>query len=293
MGCAAGLVVPAFLIAIEAVAYLGKPMGEADMAIERIQPGGVAPTNRYSHVVRAGDTVYIAGQTARDADGNIVGEGDAGAQTDQIMKNIAACLASVGASWEQVVRTRVYQTDPAQMGAVREARDQHLPKDHLPASTSLFVAGLVDPAFLIEIDAVSYLGEPTGGSDMAIERIQPDGVAPTNRYSHVVRAGDTVYIAGQTARDADGNIVGEGDAGVQTDQIMKNIAACLASVGGTLDNLVSVTIYLTAPEQADRVREARAKYQRPDALPASTFVFISGLAAPEYLVEIEAVAYLG
>ena len=121
------------------------------MAIERIQPDGVAPTNRYSHVVRAGDTVYIAGQTARDADGNIVGEGNAGAQTDQIMKNIAACLASVGASWAQVVRTRVYQTDPAQMGAVREARDQHLLKDHLPASTSLFVEGLVDPAFLIEI----------------------------------------------------------------------------------------------------------------------------------------------
>lgn len=261
------------------------------MAMERIKPAGVYPSPRFSHVVRIGDLVFVSGQTARAADGSAVGTGDAGAQAEQVMENVSACLASVGASWEQVVRTKVYQTDSSQMAQVREARDKYLLKDHLPASTSLFVKGLVDPAFLIEIEAIAYLGQ--GGTDMTIERIQPEGVAPTNRYSHVVKAGDTVYIAGQTSRDADGNLVGEGDAGAQTEQIMKNIIACLASVGATLDNLVNVNIYLTAPEQADRVREARAKYMGTDNMPASTLVFISGLAAPEYLVEIEAVAYLG
>ena len=128
---------------------------------------------------------------------------------------------------------------------------------------------------------------------MPIERIQPKGLAPTNRYSHVVKAGNTVYIAGQTSRDENGNLIGKGNAEVQTEQVMKNIETCLISVGATLDNLVSITIYLTAPEQADGVRNARAKYMREDNMPASTFVFVTGLASPEFLVEIEGIAYLG
>jgi enamine deaminase RidA (YjgF/YER057c/UK114 family) len=126
---------------------------------------------------------------------------------------------------------------------------------------------------------------------MPIQRIQPKGLAPTTVYSHVVRAGNTVYIAGQTAADASGKVVGVGDSEAQTAQVFENIKTALASVGGSLANLVKITSYLTRAESIEGYRRARARYLASN-LPASTLVVVSRLANPDYLVEIEAVAVL-
>ncbi|MDA1096113.1 MAG: RidA family protein [Chloroflexi bacterium] len=126
---------------------------------------------------------------------------------------------------------------------------------------------------------------------MAIERIQPDGLNHPTAYTHVVRVGNLIFLAGQTATDSSGKIVGVGDFDAQADQVYQNMRAALASVGATFKNVVKTTTYLTRPGDIEAYRNARVRHMPAD-LPASTLVFISRLASPDYLIEIEAVAAL-
>ena len=71
---------------------------------------------------------------------------------------------------------------------------------------------------------------------MSIQHINPSTIAPPRGYSHVVKDGSTIYIAGQVARDIDGKTVGVGDAKAQTEQVFKNLEAALAAVKGNLSH---------------------------------------------------------
>lgn len=127
---------------------------------------------------------------------------------------------------------------------------------------------------------------------MPVERIQPPGLTHPSSppsFTHVVRAGSTVYIAGQVARDAQGRLIGVGDVSAQIGQVFENLRTALASVGGDLGSLVKLTIYLTDARYRNNFREVSGRYLR-DNLPASTLLIVAGLAQPEYLVEIEAIA---
>ena len=98
------------------------------MKIDRIQPAGMNVRMQqgkpaYSHVVTVtgpGKTIYIAGQLARDAEGNIVGPGDMRAQVEQTFKNLDACLKAAGATWADVVKTTVFLHDMATFPTVNE-----------------------------------------------------------------------------------------------------------------------------------------------------------------------------
>ena len=128
---------------------------------------------------------------------------------------------------------------------------------------------------------------------MAREIIQPVSVHSTEGvgYSHVAKAGDTVYIAGQIALDTDGNLVGKGDAEAQTHQVYANLQAILEELGGSLKDIVKLTTYLTDRSHLEAFRRVRNRFFR-DPFPPNTLLFVSGLAQPDYLVEIEAVAFL-
>ncbi len=125
-----------------------------------------------------------------------------------------------------------------------------------------------------------------------VEHIQPEGSSPNgNRYTHVVKVGPWIQIAGQTASDAEGNVVGAGDPVAQVEQVYKNLEIAMRSAGGTLANIVKTTVYVVGPENMDAIRAARAG-RFGDKPPTSTLVLISGLARPEFMLEIEAIAYL-
>ncbi len=128
---------------------------------------------------------------------------------------------------------------------------------------------------------------------MARHIIQPKSVHSTAGvgYSHVARAGNTVYIAGQVALDANGNLVGKGDIEAQTHQAYANLKAILEEIGGSLDDIVKITTYLTDRSQLDAFRRVRKRFLG-DPFPPNTLLFVSGLAQTDYLVEIEAVADL-
>jgi enamine deaminase RidA (YjgF/YER057c/UK114 family) len=120
-------------------------------------PGLVKPTG-YTHVVVAADgrTVYIAGQVAFDTAGKVVGEGDFKAQAEQVYGNLRKALASVGASFADLVKTTTLITDVKNVPALREIRTRYLDAQHPPANT-LIIAGLVRPELLLEIEAVAVL----------------------------------------------------------------------------------------------------------------------------------------
>jgi reactive intermediate/imine deaminase len=124
-----------------------------------INPSEVHPPRGYTHVVETGPgrTVYVAGQVAMDKQSNLVGEGDMGAQAEQVFKNLGAALSAAGAVFENVVKLTVFVTDMTQIQAVRDARDRYLDAASPPASTAVQVVSLFRPGFMVEIEAVAWL----------------------------------------------------------------------------------------------------------------------------------------
>lgn len=115
-------------------------------------------------------------------------------------------------------------------------------------------------------------------------------VAPTARFfSQGVRVGNTLYVSGQVGMDKAGNVVGKGDMKAQTRQTIENIKAVLAAAGATLDDVVKVTMYVTDMSLAPLARDVRMEYFTKNP-PASTGVEVKGLAHPDLLIEIEAIA---
>jgi len=129
---------------------------------------------------------------------------------------------------------------------------------------------------------------------MATKVIQPKSLSdPRPRYSQGILAdgGKLLFIAGQTASDKDGNVVGKGDIEAQTHQVFKNITAVLQEAGGSLDNLVMATTYITDRKYREGYNRVRQQYYKKNS-PTSTLVIITGLAHPDYLIEINGVAVL-
>lgn len=142
--------------------YLVVPEARAQGATNSyINPPGLVTPTGYTHVVVAPDrrTVYIAGQVAFDSTGKVVGGADFRAQAEQVFGNLRRALASVGASFQDLVKTTTFVTDRKNLPILREVRDHYLDQKHPPAST-LVVAGLVRPELLLEIEAVAVLRAP-------------------------------------------------------------------------------------------------------------------------------------
>lgn len=129
---------------------------------------------------------------------------------------------------------------------------------------------------------------------MANKIIQPKGLNdPRPRYSHgiIAEGGRLLFIAGQTAMDKDGNVIGKGDIEAQTHQVYKNLTAVLEEAGGSFNNLVMTTTYIVDRKYREGYNKVRMQYYKQHS-PTSTLVIITGLAHPDYLIEINAIAAL-
>jgi enamine deaminase RidA (YjgF/YER057c/UK114 family) len=103
--------------------------------------------------------------------------------------------------------------------------------------------------------------------------------------------GRLVFISGMTARRADGSIAGIGDIEAQTRQVCENLKAAIEAAGGSLDDICRLDVYVRDIGQFEAIHKVRREYFRSPA-PASTMVEVTLLAAPEYLIEINAIAAL-
>lgn len=127
--------------------------------MKRVNISSGAPweaTVGYSRAVRVGRLVEVAGTTAVDADGNVVGAGDPGAQARYALEKIGKALAEAGGGLENVIRTRIFVTDIARWSEVGRAHGEVFGAIR-PASTLVGVASLVRPDLLVEIEATAVL----------------------------------------------------------------------------------------------------------------------------------------
>lgn len=134
---------------------------------------------------------------------------------------------------------------------------------------------------------------------MTVELVHPEGVHRVDVHHQVAdtRGSRTVYLAGQVSWDTGGNLVGRGDVAAQAEQCYLNIAAALDAVGATAADLAKVTVYVVDLDEAKagqfvvgRERAAATlgvAFQQP-----STWIGVTALAAPGYLVEVDALAVL-
>jgi enamine deaminase RidA (YjgF/YER057c/UK114 family) len=129
-----------------------------------------------------------------------------------------------------------------------------------------------------------------GGTMPSQQYLNPESMSRPRGYSQVVKVGNTVYIAGQVSAGSNGNVVGKGDPEAQARQVWRNIEAAVKSVGGTLQNVVKTTTYVTNISYAAAVRQVREELYRSSNPPTSTLLVVAGLASPDYLMEIEAIA---
>ncbi|NDJ35586.1 MAG: RidA family protein [Chloroflexi bacterium] len=113
----------------------------------------------YSRAVRVGDTIHVAGTTATDSAGEVIGVGDAYAQTRACITKIERALQEAGASLSDVVRTRMFVVDIDQWETISQAHREAF-GDVRPAATLVEVSRLIDPYMIIEIEAVAMV--PSG-----------------------------------------------------------------------------------------------------------------------------------
>lgn len=119
-------------------------------------PPDVSRASTYEHAARAGDFIFVAGQVARDENGQWVGLGDAGAQAAQVYRNIGRILAHMGAGPRNVVKINAISVDRNDRDAVTEARLAFF-GDHRPPHTGILVDGLGSAEVLIEVEVIAYL----------------------------------------------------------------------------------------------------------------------------------------
>jgi reactive intermediate/imine deaminase len=125
-----------------------------------------------------------------------------------------------------------------------------------------------------------------------VKRTNPPTLSKPTGYTHIVEvsgAAKMVYISGQIAFDAQGNVVGAGDMKAQAEQVFKNLDAALTAAGAKFSDIVKMNTYITDMDKAPAVREVRARYFG-DTTPASTFVKVAGLVRPDLMLEIEVIA---
>ena len=135
---------------------------------------------------------------------------------------------------------------------------------------------------------------------MTVTLTDPKGLAKVEFFHQVSIATGSrlVYIAGQVAWDVDGVLVGEGDLAAQVEQCYLNVGAALAEVGGTFDNIVKLTNYVTdwSVDKMPLIQEGRAracaKLGVTTFMPPGTLIGVAALFVPEHLIEVEAIAVL-
>lgn len=116
-----------------------------------------APVIGFSKAVRAGNLVFVAGMTAIDAAGVVVGGADPYRQAQESLRKALDALAACGASAADVVQTRMYLVDPAHWEEVGRAHGEAF-AEHRPAATMVVVKELLDPRMLVEIEVVAAVG---------------------------------------------------------------------------------------------------------------------------------------
>ena len=118
-----------------------------------ILPAGLTASPAFAPGIQVGELLFVSGQVAQDNEGNVVASGDCEAQACQVMSRMRTIVEGAGASMQDVVKITTFLTDVADYPAFNKVRSETFPSSP-PASSTVIVAGLVRPEFLVEVEAV-------------------------------------------------------------------------------------------------------------------------------------------
>ena len=121
-----------------------------------INPAGISPNPALSPGVRVGDLLFVSGNVAVDGSGNLVGGSDSEAQSRQVMANIRTIVEAAGGKMEDVAKITCFITDINNYSGYSKVRSETWPSSP-PASSTVVVAGLVRPEYLVEVEAIVRL----------------------------------------------------------------------------------------------------------------------------------------
>ncbi len=266
---------PEYLVEASAIAIVGEKQNFHPVK-------GLCDRRFHTHTIRAGNTVYLAGQVGREVNGRTVGDEDFRAQSDKTFENMEIALKASGASLSDVVNVEVYFTSMAQLPVVEDFMNKYFGTE-APPCASFIGAHLSRPEYLLEITAIAVVGDK--------QNFHPvKGLFDRGFYSHTIRAGNTVYTAGQVGRDTDGRVIGGENFRAQSDKVFENLEIALKAGGASLSDVVNVNIYFTSMAQLLVVEDFMTKYFGIEAPPCATGVVVNHLSRPEYLLEISAIA---
>ena len=281
-------------VAIEGVAVKrgGAPAVPGLFAVQSAQaPRAIGP---YSQAidVSAGSFVFVSGQIPIDpATGQLV-QGDIVAQTDRVMQNLKAVLASAGASFDDVVKTNIYVADLNEFTQINETYGRYFQKSP-PARATVQMAALPQGA-RVEIECVAATGARPAAALGAVQSAVQSALAPKaiGPYSQGigVSPGSFLFVSGQIPVDPTTGQPVQGDIGAQTERVMENLKAVLEAGGASFDKVVKTTIFVADMADFAKVNETYGRYFQK-APPARAAVQVGALPRGAR-VEIDCVAAL-
>ena len=215
-------------------------------------PGSVVDGLPYSPAVRSGDLLFVAGQVATDADGNLIPGGIA-EQTRKSLENLRIVLEADSMSLADVVSTKVYLSDSRYYAGMNEAYAPFFPET--PPARATIETDLALEGSLIEIQAIAH----ANGRNAEVIRVAGEG-ANTRPYSRALRVGDYLFVAGLVSQDlSDGSVV-TGDIGTQTSQVLDNAKAFVEAAGFEMSDMVSSRVYLSDARDFGGMNEVYRTY---------------------------------
>jgi reactive intermediate/imine deaminase len=283
------------LVETEAVAVVGDEQASGRPAKEVISVDGLMPAvmGTSNQVVRAGDLLYTSGQIGIGENGKLV-QGGFQAQAWQALKNLETALEAAGSSLDKIVHMNVYLGETLQGTRVEKFRDKifgmnsayrHFFKRDFPAR-SFVGLGKLPKGAMIQFEAVAVVGDAEASFTKTI--IQSNALSrPLGPYSHAVRVGNLVYVAGQDAFNPDTGRHERRDIGVQAWQTLMNLKAILETAGSSLGELLKVKVYLANMDDFEAFNKAYQHIVGHD-VPARSAVEVSSLP-DNTLVQIDAV----
>jgi enamine deaminase RidA (YjgF/YER057c/UK114 family) len=242
--------------------------------------------------IRAGNFVFITGQTAFDENGRLVGVGDARAQAEQACENIKRLVALAGGTLDDVVKMVVYVTDRAHRQVTYPVIRRYFPRAW-PCGTGYIVPGLARPELLIEIDAWAFIDDHRAQKKLLrTQNLDRMGVPGSSGVAaQAYRAGNLVYLQGQVGWTLDGELRGRGDPGAQARQAMENVQALMQQAGGSLADIVRVVTTVT--DRKDRATSYPViKDHWPGLPPPGTGLIVDGLATEDLKIEVDAWGFI-
>ncbi len=260
---------------------------------EIINPG-LPGFDRYTFspgVAREGKLFFISGQTGTSDYGDVVSD-DMSAQTRAALDKIRLILDSAEASFDDVVKSVDYiSTDEHYRETGRVRKDIWHGQDY-PAATGIIIKNMLRKTPKIEVDCTAIL--PESPADTFERQIVGTHLPRYDEWTFspgVIRKGNILCISGQTSTDEQGNLVAPGDMKAQTHQVLSNIQRIVEAAGGTIDDVVKTTDFVTTTHNYKDTADVRRAFWKK-GFPASTGIIVEQLLPTGALIEVAAIAVL-